>query len=163
MVAIERLRPVFIVLLTMTLLAWASPSAQAQTSGARATRAEALALADKATTYMEEHGIDAAREAFADPDGEFQDRDLYVTILDFEGNMIAHGKNPKLVGKNLMALKDLDGVPFIRNAIELVKQQDQGWVSYKWTDPLTKKVAAKDMHVRRIGDYILNVGVYQKE
>jgi len=130
-------------------------------AASRGSREEALALAERAAAFLRERGIDAARQALTDPAGGFIDRDLYVTVLDLDGNMLIHGANPRLVGRNLMDLKDLDNRYFIREAIELGKAQPEGWVEYRWTDPLTKKISNKKMHVRRVGDYLLNVGIYE--
>jgi cytochrome c len=76
--------------------------------------------------------------------------------------MVAHGANPKLIGRNLKNLKDVDDRFFIKEAIDLARAQSSGWVSYKWTDPISKLIAKKQMHVRRVGDLIINVGIYSE-
>ncbi|WP_448202664.1 cache domain-containing protein [Azospirillum sp. sgz302134] len=134
-------------------------------AGTRGTEAEAKALLDKAATFLRGHGAAAAADAFSRRDGAFIDRDLYPTLIDRDGNMVAHGWTPTLNGANLMDLKDVDGRPFIREALDLVAEKGAGAVSYKWTDPLSGQIAPKTMHVRRIdldgAPYMLSVGVYR--
>lgn len=127
----------------------------------RATEAEALALLDKAATFLRDQGLDAARATFPKKDGGFIDRDLYVTVLDRAGVMIVHAINPALNGKNLIKLTDVDGKLFIRDAIETAIAAGHGFVTYKWSDPLTKQVAIKEMHFRLVGDHVVSVGVYR--
>jgi len=127
----------------------------------RGTREQALTLLDKAVALVQKVGPEKARPELSRADGGYIDRDLYVTVLDGTGIMMAHGTNPALNGKNLMALKDVDGKPFIREAIENAKAKGMGSVTYKWSDPITHQVAVKDMHYRQVGDFVVSVGVYQ--
>ena len=69
------------------------------------TAAEAEVMAKKAVAFIKANGSEKAAEEFTN--GKlFKDRDLYISYVDFAGKMIAHGSNPKLVGKDLMELKD---------------------------------------------------------
>jgi len=68
-----------------------------------------------------------------------------------------------MIGKTLLDLKDSDGKPFIREFIAVGQSSaGRGWVDYKWTNPVTKKVEAKTSYiVRLVGtDVVLGVGVY---
>ena len=62
-------------------------------------------------------------------DGPWHDRDLYVTVQDNKGVMVAHGTNPGLIGKSMLDLKDVDGKAFNR---EIHGDQGTGWVNFKW-------------------------------
>jgi signal transduction histidine kinase len=73
------------------------------------TANEAKALVDKAATYVKTEGKEKAFAEFSNPSGKFVDRDLYIFIVDFNGLTLAHGGNAKLVGKNMLELKDADG------------------------------------------------------
>jgi TRAP-type uncharacterized transport system substrate-binding protein len=55
--------------------------------------------------------------------------------------------------------RDQDGKFVIREMAELVRQQESGWVEYRWINPKTKTVA----YVERMGDYYAGVGVYKPE
>ena len=125
----------------------------------QATPDEAKALAIKAAEYLKTVGPDKAFLEFAAKDGPWHDRDLYVVVQDSNGVMLAHGTNPGLVGKSLIDLKDVDGKAFTR---EMVAVKDQGWVNFKWQNPLTKAVEAKTTYEVRVGDYLVGVGAYAK-
>jgi signal transduction histidine kinase len=65
-----------------------------------------------------------------------------------------------MVGKNLIDLKDQDGKFLIRELSDVAKKGN-GWVDYKWPNPLTKLIEAKSSYVERMGDYFVGVGVYR--
>ena len=136
--------------LFITATAWATD---------RATPEEAKAMAIKAAEYLKSVGPDTAFEAFDAKDGSWHDRDLYVTVEDSKGVMVAHGTNPGLIGKSMLDLKDVDGKPFNREIQAIV---DSGWVTYKWQNPLTKAVETKAAFEVRVGEYIVGVGAYAR-
>ncbi|CAK0768888.1 putative Chemotaxis protein [Azospirillaceae bacterium] len=133
----------------------------------RATLPEVLSLRDKAVSLLEKNGLESARTEISKKDGEFIDRDLYVTILNMDGVMMAHGTIPALNGKNLMNYSDIDGKLYIKEAIESGKANGEGFVTYKFSDPLTKKVSYKDMYfkiaVHGNDKYLVSVGHYKKQ
>ena len=76
--------------------------------------------------------------------------------------MIAHGSNPKLVGKDLMELKDPEGRFMVKMAIEVAKSKGHGWTeNYKFKNPTTEKLQEKAMFVERVGDAYVGVGIYK--
>jgi signal transduction histidine kinase len=92
----------------------------------------------------------------------FKDRDLYISYYELGGKVIAHGANPKLVGKNLIGLKDPDGKAFIQMIVDVAQTKGKGWTdSYKFRDPLTDKLAEKVIYVERVDDTWIGVGVYK--
>ena len=125
-----------------------------------ATPAEAEAMVKKAVAYMKKNGKDKALAEFNKPNGQFVDRDLYVTVYDFQGNNLAH-INPKMVGKNMMELRDPDGKPHIKERIEMAKKQDSGWHDFKYMNPVSKQVEPKTMYFERVGDLIVAAGAYK--
>ena len=72
----------------------------------QATPDEAKAMAVKAAEYLKSVGPDKAFPEFSAKDGPWHDRDVYVTVLDSKGVMVAHGTNPGLIGKSMI---DLEG------------------------------------------------------
>jgi len=126
------------------------------------TADEAKALGDKAVEYVKVNGKDKAIEAFNNPQGEFVKGDLYIFMFDFGGITLAHGANPKLVGKNMLDLKDADGKLFVQEFVQKVKSGG-GWVDYQWTNPETKKVQPKSTYVKGIEgtDYYVGCGIYK--
>ena len=91
----------------------------------------------------------------------FHDRDLYPFIYDLKGVNVAHGARPALVGKNLISLKDQNGVYLIQEMISLAKGPGSGWVDYKWPNPITDKIEDKSSYIEKMGDYFVGVGVYR--
>ena len=140
-------------------LAVAGMPAVAQES--RATRADAEKMVKRGVEYLKKNGMDKASSEMTAPSKTFVDRDLYLVIYDLNGVPVAHGQNPKQVGKQLIDLKDPDGKPFVRERVELAKSQGKFWQDYKFTDPLTKKVLPKHMYCERSDDVVVCGGIYK--
>jgi cytochrome c len=126
------------------------------------TAAEAEAMVRKAIQLIKTEGKEKAFAAFCDPKGKFVDRDLYITVYDFNGNCLAHGANSKMIGKNFMNVKDPDGVPYMKERVEMAKTKGKGWQNYKFANPLSKKIEPKAMYIERFGDIIVACGIYKK-
>jgi signal transduction histidine kinase len=125
------------------------------------TPAEAEAMAKKAVALIKSVGPEKAAEEFTNGKA-FKDRDLYVAYTELTGKVLAHGGNPKLVGKNLMGLNDSDGNPFFQMLVDLAKNKGQGWSDkYRFMNPTTQKIEAKTMYVERVGEAYVGVGVYK--
>src|SRR5947209_659572 len=92
----------------------------------RATPPEAEALVKKAIAHYRKVGREKALADFVKKDGGYIDRDLYVTVYDYNGVALAH-INPKFVGKNMMDLRDENGKYHIKERIELAQKQGSGW------------------------------------
>jgi len=122
-----------------------------------ATPDEARAMAIKAAAYLNANGPEKALAEFSAKDSSWHDRDLYVTVQDSKGTIVAHGTNAGLIGRVVLDLKDVDGKPFNR---EFQAVKDAAWVSYKWQNPVTKAVEAKTMYSVRAGEYVVGVGAY---
>jgi signal transduction histidine kinase len=127
----------------------------------RGSAAEAEALTKKAVAYVKANGRAKSAEEFTSGSA-FKDRDLYVSYYELTGTVIGHGANPKLVGKNLIGLKDPDGKLIIQMIADVAKTKGKGWTeSYKFRDPLTDKLAEKVIYVERLDDTWIGVGVYK--
>lgn len=126
------------------------------------TAAEAQAMVKKAIVHFKEVGQDKACADFA-ADGEYQFKDLYVFVQKTDGNMLCHGKNKALNGKNLANLKDSDGTAFVAKFIDTVKTKGSGWVDYKWVNAATKKIEPKSSYVESVGmgDVYIGAGIYK--
>ncbi|WP_136418605.1 MULTISPECIES: cache domain-containing protein [Oxalobacteraceae] len=128
----------------------------------RASADEAVAMVKKAVAYMKEVGKDKAFAEFGNPSNtQFHDRDLYIFVYDMNGNNVAHGNNPKMVGKNLLEMKDNDGRYIIKSFIEVSKAKGKGWVDYKWPNPITKAVESKSSYVEKVDGLIVGAGIYK--
>lgn len=127
----------------------------------RGSAAEAEAMVKKAVVFVKANGREKAAEEFTNGRA-FKDRDLYISYYELTGKVIAHGANPKLVGKDLIGLKDPDGKLFIQMIVDVAKTKGKGWTdTYKFRDPLTDKMAEKVIYTERLDDTWIGVGVYK--
>jgi signal transduction histidine kinase len=125
-------------------------------------RDEAVAMVKRVIDKFAQSGPDATFKAVNDrTNPAFHDRDLYPFVYDLKGINVAHGARPALVGKNLISLKDQNGVYLIQEMIALAKGPGSGWVDYKWPNPITDKIEDKSSYVEKMGDYFVGVGVYR--
>lgn len=135
-----------------------STSAQAQ-----GTASEAEAQVKAAVAFIKANGPEKAYEEFTNGT-KFKDRDLYITVYDLNGKNLAHGSNPKMIGKELIGLKDFNGVPIIENSKKLAMEKGKGWSDvYHMQNPTTKKLQAKKAYVERVGDTFVSSGIYLPE
>lgn len=126
------------------------------------TAAEAEGMVKKAIAMAKAKGNDAAFAEINNTKGQFTKGDLYVFVYDMNGKCVAHGQNPKMIGKELIDMKDADGKAFVKERVEIAKTKGSGWQDYKFTDPLTKQIEQKRAYVERYGDLIFGSGVYKK-
>jgi signal transduction histidine kinase len=126
------------------------------------TAAEAQALVKKAVQLIKAEGRDKAFVEINNPKGKFVDRDLYIFVYDMNGKCVAHGFNPKMIGKELIEMKDTDGKYFVKERVEIAKTKGNGWQDYKFTDPITKKIEPKSAYVERVENLIVGCGVYRR-
>lgn len=128
----------------------------------RGTADEAMAMAKKAVAALKADK-DKAIAAINDPNNkDFHDRDLYVFAGGKAGGpIVAHGVNAGLIGRDLETLKDVDGKLFVAEMRKLVNEKGSGWVDYKWTNPVSKKIELKSTYVESAGDLYVGVGIYK--
>lgn len=131
------------------------------TTAQAATADEAKAMSEKAATYMKQVGEDKALADFSRPDGGFVNGELYVFCYDHDGINKAHGGNPSLIGKNLLHMKDPDGHEPNAEIVNVGFTTGQGWVDFKWPNPVSKKIEGKSAYVIRINDVVCGVGYYK--
>ncbi len=124
------------------------------------TEVEAQAMVKKAVAFYEKNGREKAFTEFQKSPGPFVDRDLYITVYDFQGNALSH-INTKMVGKNMMELRDPDGVYLIRDRLDAAKKAPSGWQEYKFFNPVSKKIEPKRMYWERHDGLLFACGVYK--
>ena len=125
------------------------------------TADEAIALVDRAVSYVKAEGKAKAFEEFSKPFGQFIDKDLYIFAIDYEGIVMAHGGSPKLVGKDISGLRDSDRVYFVKGFIELAKTRGRGWFDYKFLNPVTKGIEPKSTYIQKMDTFFLGCGIYK--
>ncbi len=122
---------------------------------------DAEAIVGKAVKHIKAAGAQKAYEEFTNGK-DWKDRDLYVVVYALDGKVMAHGQNPKMVGKDLIDMKDPDGKPFVRERVDLAKSKGKFWQDYKFTDPVTKKVLPKQMYCEKVDETAVCSGIYKR-
>lgn len=123
---------------------------------------EAMAMVKKAVSLIKSEGKEKAFAAISDPaNTTFHDRDMYIYVYDMNGVAVAHGNNPKMVGKRLIDLKDNEGKPMIKEMVDLAKSKGKGWVDFKWPNPVTKSVESKSGYIEKVDDVLVGSGIYK--
>jgi len=131
-------------------------------AGDTGTKDEAVAMVKKALEFIKANGNDKAFAEFNNPKGPFVDRDLYVVVYDMNGKCLAHGANQKMVGRDLIDNKDVDGKEFMKERVEMMKTQSSGWQNYKFRNPVSNQIEPKAMYLERSGDLIVGCGIYSQ-
>ena len=93
---------------------------------------------------------------------QFVKKDLYIFVYDTSGKCMAHGFNKMRVGKDLISMKDQNGVFYVKERIELANAKGKGWQNYKETNPATKKIEPKRAYIEKEDNYIFGSGFYRK-
>ncbi len=121
-------------------------------AGGTATKDECVSMCKKAAAMVKEKGLDAALAEVANLKGQFVWKDSYVFAIDSKkGNVLAHPYKPGLVGKNLLAIKDVNGVMFFAEFVKVSNSSaGEGWVNYMWPKPGEKKPSPKQTYVFKV-------------
>lgn len=123
---------------------------------------EVKSFVDEGVKLCEDKGTAACLKEFNNPDGKFIRGELYMFAYDFKGVNQALGSNPKLVGKNLFKLRDAGGLLLIQELINIAQTKGEGWLDYKWSHPIRKKISDKTSYIKRIdGDMFIGTGYYK--
>ena len=143
------------------LFAFGITNAAAQ--GAKGTAAEATAMVEKAIAFIKKHGREKAFAEFNNPKGQFTDRDLYVVAYDMKGKVLAHGANAKMIGKDVIDLRDVDGKFFVKERVEMMSKgpNAKGWQDYKFMNPVSRQIEPKSMYLARHEDIMVGCGIYK--
>ena len=144
------------------LLAMGLQHAAAQDKS-KGTREEAVAMVEKAVAHIKKAGREKAFADFNDKKGPFTDRDLYVVVYDIKGKVLSHGANEKMIGKDVLELRDVDGKYFVKERVEMMSRAPnaKGWQDYKFMNPVNKQIEPKQMYLQRMDDMIIGCGVYK--
>lgn len=147
--------------LAVTALFVAALSAPTLAAEGGATEADATAMVKKGVAFIKAHGPDKGYAEITSKTGSFRLHDLYLVVYQLDGTVLAHGANEKMVGKNLIGLKDVDGKAFVKERVELGKTKASFWQDYKFTNPENKKIEPKAMYCERLDDTVVCGGIYK--
>ncbi len=125
---------------------------------------EVKSLVEKAASAFQEKGKDYTLKLLNASAGPFKKKHFYVISLDFAGNVLATSANRKLVGKNVLNLKDSEGKLFCKEMIQVAKDPGSGWVEYRWKRHGEKDPTMKRTFVMRVpgDDTLVASGYYVK-
>lgn len=126
-----------------------------------ATEADATAMVKKGVAFLKANGNDKGYAEISNKQGQFKYQDLYLVVYGLDGVVRAHGANEKMIGKNLIELKDVDGKAFVKERVDLGKSKGTFWQDYKFTNPETKKVEPKSMYCERLDETVVCGGIYK--
>ena len=126
-----------------------------------ASPAEATAMVKKGISFIKKEGKDKGYAEVSSKTSQFKDRDLYLVVYGLDGMVRAHGANEKMIGKNLIDLKDVDGKAFVKERVELAASKGTFWQDYKFTNPTSKKIEPKSMYCEKLEDSAVCGGIYK--
>jgi cytochrome c len=129
--------------------------------GPNATQADATAMVKKGVAFIKTSGKDKGYAEVSNKGGQFIKNDLYLVVYGLDGTVRAHGANEKMIGKNLIELKDVDGKPFVKERVELAQAKGTFWQDYKFTNPVSKKIEPKSMYCEKLEDAVVCGGIYK--
>ena len=118
-------------------------------------------MVKKGVGFIKANGKEKGYAEVSNKSGQFKDRDLYLTVYGLDGVVRAHGANEKMIGKNLIDLKDVDGKAFVKERLDMAKSKPSFWQDYKFTNPETKKIEPKSMYCEKLEDSVVCGGIYK--
>lgn len=85
----------------------------------------------------------------------------YLFVFDFE-KFVFHGVNPKLEGKKIIEVKDVNGKIFLVEAWDALKNSDKTFIDYYWSKPNVQGNFPKLSYIRKtpVFNYGLGAGIY---
>ena len=138
-----------------------TPVAGALAAEGGATPDQAVQMVKKGVAFIKANGTEKGYAEISNKTGQFHFEDLYLVVYGLDGVVHAHGANQKMVGRNLIELKDVDGKAFVKERVELGKAKASFWQDYKFTNPENKKVEPKSMYCERLEQTVVCGGIYK--
>ena len=147
--------------LALALAIGAAFAAQSGGAADKVSPKEAEAMVKKGVAFIKANGKEKPTRKSPASSARLTDRDLYLVVYRLDGTALADGANEKMVGWNLIDLKDIDGKEFVRERVEMAKAKTSFGQDYKFTNPVSKKVEAKTMYCERLEDTAVCGGIYK--
>lgn len=122
------------------------------------SKEEAVNMVKKGVAYIRAHGKEKAYAEITREGSPLRDRDLYLVVYALDGLVLAHGQNHKMVNKNLIGLRDIDGKAYIRETVERARTEEQFWVDHKFTNPVMRQIRPMRMYCERLSDAVVCSG-----
>ena len=127
------------------------------------TPQEAKVLLKKAVEAVKQDPKGAFAK-FNDLNGGYTRDDLYVFVVGIDDHvMYASGASPRLVGRKVDNVTDVDGKPVFPKMSAAAKAKGSAELRYTLVNPATGKPESKISYLERVGDYAVGVGYYQTQ
>jgi hypothetical protein len=114
-----------------------------------ATPAQTRELLSKVVAYAKAEGCEKAVNEINKGTMFKIYKNAYPVVTGFDGTSYANGKLPMLVGQNTLGVKDIDGVPFVKNSLENRKKNfndtSMSPTYYRWKDSKTNKTDTRSL------------------
>jgi polar amino acid transport system substrate-binding protein len=122
---------------------------------------ELVSFVKSAVAYAHENGKEKALKEFSNKTGSFVRDDLYIYAYDFNGTNIAHPFKPDWIGTDKLNMTDSNGVPYIRNLINVAKEGN-GFTYFIFPNPAhNNRQELKIGYAMKVDDsWWLGSGVY---
>ena len=101
---------------------------------------------------------EARREAMTRISKQRYGADGYLTVLDYDANMVMSPVRPELNGSSVGSIKDAQGAYPFRDIATLAKDQGNGFVHYVWPRPGTTQPEPKLSYVEAFRPWKVAVG-----
>ncbi|HEX5354666.1 MAG TPA: methyl-accepting chemotaxis protein [Aquabacterium sp.] len=123
---------------------------------------EAQALMHKAADLIVEVGLTAAVPLLNDPEGAYQDRDLFVFGVNRQGIQLFNSHTPEEAGNPMPMLTSSDGY-LLTEALWRAADADKEWVEYESCHPDTLEMLPKMACVHRVDEDLVVCSVLYRD
>ncbi|MDO9714182.1 cache domain-containing protein [Paracraurococcus lichenis] len=138
--------------LAAACLVTAPPAAADPDFDDMAARAATVELTQRAFTHIREVGRERALADFNRADGGFVQGEAYVFCHDAGSRVLAHGGNPRLVGRDMSDTVDPDGRRPGHELTRIGLSEGEGWFEFRWPNPVTKRIQRRVAYIRKVDD-----------
>lgn len=151
----------FLKVLSVAVIAAAVTAGAAFAQAKKPTQDEVKAIAIKAADFIAAKGVDEAAKAFT-TEGEFKFGEIYVNVIDAQGNWVIYPPKPENKGKSVLNFIDEDGKELGKDILN-TGLKGEGWTEYRWKNPATNTIQPKITYVKKVAgkDLIAYVGIYK--
>ena len=124
-------------------------------------KTQLVSFVEFALAYAQENGKDKALDEFSNKTGSFVRKDLYIYAYDFNGTCLAHPFKPDWIGKNKLDVTDSNGVPSLRNTLNVAKE-GKGFTYFIFPNPAHgNRDEFKIAYAMKVDDnWFLGSGIY---
>ena len=128
----------------------------------RPNKDDAIAMVKNSIAYYKQNGREKTIADVNAINPKFVNGELYLNLASMvDGVQLAHPMAPKMVGKVMKDLKDVEGKPVGAEVFAIAASGKPGWVEYKWLNPVTKELEGKLLYVEGHDGIAFSAGIYK--